>query len=104
VDDVGGVDAALEPPVHAQPDHALEAGAVALDQDGEGVLVAVAGGVQEFLIRSGVGAHGGIHIPLRRERGPNIHRPGEDFILAAQDFQEPAREPGLEALISGLCS
>jgi hypothetical protein len=33
---------------------------------------------------------------LTRERGPNIHTPGEHFILAADDFHSPARGPGIK--------
>jgi hypothetical protein len=85
LDHVGGIDAARQPPVQAQP------APVAFDQDSQGTLVAVvAGGVQQFLIRSGVGAQGSPH-SLPGERRPNIHRPGKDCILAAEDFQEPAR-------------
>src|SRR5262245_27738039 len=29
---------------------------------------------------------------LTRQRRPNIHRPGEDFNLAAEEFHEPATE------------
>jgi hypothetical protein len=69
LDHVGGIDAALEPAVHAQPDHALEVAAMAFDQGGEGALVAVAGGVQEFLVGAGVGADGGAPIPLYGNAG-----------------------------------
>src|SRR5262249_2093284 len=60
---------ALEPPVHAQPDHALQPVPVALDQDGQSGLVAVAGGVQEILVGSSVGAQGGLPIPLHGNAG-----------------------------------
>jgi hypothetical protein len=46
LDDVGGIDAALEPSVHAQPDLALQLVPVTLDQDGQGALVAGSGGGQ----------------------------------------------------------
>src|SRR5262249_35935969 len=69
LDHVGGIDAALQPAVHAQPDHALEPVTVALDQDCEGVLVAVAGGVQQLLVSSSVGAHSGVHTPLHGTSG-----------------------------------
>src|SRR5262245_11501300 len=60
---------ALEPPVPAQPDHALQPVPVALDQDGQSGLVAVAGGVQEILVGSSVGAQGGLPIPVRGNAG-----------------------------------
>jgi hypothetical protein len=69
LDHVGGIDADLEPAVHAQPDHALEAVPVALDQDSQGAVVTLAGGVHQLLIRSGVGAHGEVHIPFRGSAG-----------------------------------
>jgi hypothetical protein len=49
-----------------QPDDALQPVAVALDRD---ALVAVAGGLQQFLIRWGVGAHGEVHIPFQGNAG-----------------------------------
>jgi len=33
---------------------------VALDKNSEGALVAVVGGIEQFLVGSGVGAHGGV--------------------------------------------
>jgi hypothetical protein len=69
LDDIGGIDAALEPSVHAQPDHAFEPVTVALDQDSQGALVAVAGGVQQFVVASGIDAHERVHIPLHGNAG-----------------------------------
>src|SRR5262249_6024064 len=54
----GGGDAALQPPVQAPPGHPLQPAAVALDQGSQGGLVAVAGGVQQFLVGSGGGGRG----------------------------------------------
>ena len=90
--DVRGIDAALEPPVHAQPDHALETVAVALDQDGQGALVAVAGGVQQAVVGWGVGAHGGVPIPLHGNAGRTFTPLQEDSNVAAEGFQAPARQ------------
>ena len=42
---VGSIDAALQAPVHAQADHALQPLAVLLDERSQGGLVAVPGGV-----------------------------------------------------------
>jgi hypothetical protein len=55
LDDVGGIDAVLEPSVHPQQ------APVALDQCGKGALVAGSGGVQQLLVGSGVGVPGGFH-------------------------------------------
>ena len=50
----------------------LESVPGALGQDSQGALVAVARGVQQFLIRLGVGAHGGVHIPLHGNAGRTV--------------------------------
>ena len=65
LDNVGGIDPALEPSIHAQLDHALQPIPMAFDKDSQGALVAIAGGVQQFLVGLSVGAHKGLLIPLR---------------------------------------
>src|SRR5262249_18260085 len=85
--DVGGGRAAPPPPVHAQPDHALQPLPVALDERSQGALVAVAGGVQKLVVGWGAGAHGGVPIPYTgtwaehsqpwRALHPNWKRGGE---------------------------
>jgi hypothetical protein len=43
LDGVGGIDAALEPSVHTQPDHTLEAVAAAFDQNSTAIFAAMPG-------------------------------------------------------------
>jgi hypothetical protein len=49
-DHVGGINAALQPPVRAQANHALQVLPGALDQGSEGGLVGGAGGLQQLLV------------------------------------------------------
>src|SRR5262249_42797184 len=74
-DHVGGIDAALEPAVHAQPDHALEAGPGGRDPDSQGGPVAVAGGGRRVLFRSGGAAHGADPVPLHANAGRTLTAP-----------------------------
>jgi hypothetical protein len=52
-----------------QPDHALKPIPMPFDKHSQGALVTSAGGIQQFLVRSGVAAHGGVHIPLHGNAG-----------------------------------
>jgi hypothetical protein len=84
---VGGIDAALKPSVHAQADHAPEAVAVALDKDSEAALVAVAGGLQELFVGSGVGAHGGVPIPIHGNEGRRFTARDSLFVAACRAWR-----------------
>jgi hypothetical protein len=64
LDHVGGIDAALEAAVHAQAHHAFKAVPMAFDQDSQGALVAITGGVPQFLVATGIGTHDGVPISV----------------------------------------
>src|SRR5262249_18791037 len=66
---VGGIDTALQAPVHAKPDHAFEPFLVAFDKDSEGSLVALPGGFLQLSVCSRVSAHDRVHILLHGKKG-----------------------------------
>jgi hypothetical protein len=61
LEDVGGVDAALEPAVQPQPDPAAQPGARAGEQLGEGVRVPDAGAAQQLIARVRTAGRGSAH-------------------------------------------
>jgi hypothetical protein len=66
--DVGGIDAALEPAIQSEPDHPPQPVAIAGEQLGEGVRVPGAGAAQQVVGRARVDGHGRAHKEISAAR------------------------------------
>lgn len=95
---VGGIDAALKPPVHAQSDHALKAVPVALNQDGKGDLVALVGGVQQFLVGAGIGTHAEVPISVPGNTVRKFTALASILFWPPRTSKSLPRDPGIEEL------